>query len=154
MKIAALVPGLTYKPGEMASKQVKEFLFSTMDDKKMKIDDQNVTEKFIAVSSDYIQMAEDIKSAENHAYLAVIAWNLSLYPQDQIPGQIELISREYEKSNPGVIQAELLAHDLQLLVEKKQKKFPNLRMRITKIGVEGNGEEYKITTEAIPFEVQ
>ncbi len=50
----------------------------------MKIDDQKVTEAFIAVASDYIQMAKDVDSARNLAYLAVIAWNISLYPQARL----------------------------------------------------------------------
>ena len=120
----------------------------------MEIDAQKVSEAFIAVASDYIQMAEDVDSARNLAYLAVIAWNISLYPKDQISTKIDLISCEYEKSNPGIIKAELLAHDLQVLVDKKQKKFPDLRRSITKIGVEENREEYEITTESIHFELQ
>lgn len=120
----------------------------------MKTDEQKVTKAFIAVASDYIQNAEDIDSARNYAYLAVIAWNISLYPTDQIPQKIDLISRKYEKSNPGVIKAKLLAHDLQALVDKKQKKFPDLRRNITKIGVEEKEVEYEITTESIHFELQ
>ena len=120
----------------------------------MKINAKKITEAFIAVSNDYIQMADDVDAARNLAYLAVIAWNISLYPNEQFSEKIDLIAREYEKSNPGVIKAELLSHDLQALVEKKLKKFPNTRRTISKIGVEEKGEQYEIVTESVPFELQ
>lgn len=120
----------------------------------MKINSQQVTEAFLAVSSDYIQMADDVNAARNLAYFAVIAWNISLYPKEQLPEKIDLIAREYEKSNPGVIKAELLAHDLQALVDKKRKKFPDIRRTITKIGVEEIGKEYEIICESVHFELQ
>jgi hypothetical protein len=120
----------------------------------MKINTEKITKAFIAVSGDYIQMAADVDAARNLAYLAVIAWNISLYPKEQHPEKIDLIACEYEKSNPDVIKAELLAHDLQVLVDKKRKKFPDIRRTITKIGVEEKGEEYEIVTESVYFELQ
>lgn len=120
----------------------------------MKNNVPKITKAFIAVASDYIQMAEDVDAARNFAYFAVIAWNISLYPKDQIAEKINLVAREYEKSNPGVIKAELLAHDLAALVDKKRKNFPDIRRTITKIGVEEKGEEYEIITESVPFELQ
>ena len=122
--------------------------------KKAKLNAPKVTEAFIAVASDFIQLAEDVDAAGNFAYLAVIAWNISLYPKDQIPEKIDLISHSYEKSNPGVIKAELLSQDLQTLVDKKLMEYPDIRRTITKIGVEDKGEEYEITTESVLFELQ
>ena len=122
--------------------------------KKAKINAQKVTESFIAVASDYIQMGEDVDAARNLAYQVVIAWNISLYPKNQITEKIDLIAREYENSNPGVIKAKLLSQDLQTLVDKKLKECPDIRRTISKIGVEEKGEEYVITTESVPFELQ
>lgn len=83
--------------------------------------------------------------------MAVIAWNISLYPQEQIAEHIQLTALEYEKSNPGVVKAEYLSHDLQIFVDKKLEKFANIKRTITKIGVEEKGGEYEIITESIPF---
>lgn len=98
-------------------------------------------------------MADDIDKARSLAFLAVIAWNISLYPRNQIAGKIDVVAQEYENCNPGVVQAELLSHDLQLLVNKKLKQCPGIKRTITKIGVEENEEEYQITTESVPFEL-
>ncbi len=105
------------------------------------------------MAGDFIQLADNVDEARNYACFAVIAWNISLYPKDQIPEKIDLVAREYEKSNPGVIKAELLAHDLTILVDKKRKLFPNIQRIITKIGVEENKEEYEIITESEPLEI-
>ena len=119
----------------------------------MKNNAQKTTKAFITVASDYIQLAENVDAARNSAYFAVIAWNISLYPKDQIAEKIDLVAREYEKSNPDVIKAELLAHDLTALVDKKRRLFPDIKRIITKIGVEEKKEEYEIITESDPFEI-
>ena len=119
----------------------------------MKNNAQKITKAFIAVASDYIQLAENVDAARNYAYFAVIAWNISLYPEDQITEKIDFVAREYEKSNPGVIKAELLAHDLAALVDKKRRRFPDIQRIITKIGVEETKDEYEIITESDPFEL-
>jgi hypothetical protein len=114
----------------------------------------DVSKAFVAMASDLMSMAEDINKARELAYVAVIAWNISLYPRDQIVVKIELVAQEYEKSNPGVIQAECMAQDLQRLVEKKLKACPNIKRTITKIGVEEQGDQFIITTESVPFVLQ
>ena len=102
----------------------------------------------------FISMANDLEHARALAYVAVIAWNISLYPQDQIVDKITSVAQEYEKSNPGLIQAELMSEDLQKLVDRKLKKYPNIKETITKIGVEEQGEAYVITAVSVPFVLQ
>lgn len=122
--------------------------------KKNRRGNPDVTKGFVTVANDFIAMADDIDKARDLARLAAVAWNLSLYPQEQIAEKIEVVALEYEKSNPGVIQAELLSQDLQTLVNKKLKIFPYIKRTITKISVEDkNSEEYVITTESIHFVV-
>lgn len=111
----------------------------------------DVSKQFVSMASDFISMAEDVNKARQLAYIAVIAWNISLYPQHQIAEKIDLVAKEYEKSNPGIIQAELMSRDLQRLVEIKLKESPDIKRTITKIGVEEEGEHFAITTESVPF---
>ncbi|HHB76734.1 MAG TPA: hypothetical protein ENK84_09370 [Desulfobulbus sp.] len=119
----------------------------------MKNNAQTITKAFITVAGDFIQLADNVDEARSSAGFAVIAWNISLYPKDQITEKIDLVAQEYEKSNPDVIKAELLAHDLTILVDKKRRLFPDIKRIITKIGVEENKEEYEIITESEPFEI-
>lgn len=121
---------------------------------KTEINYPYVTEAFVAVADSFIQIAEDVDHANNLAYIAVTAWNISLYPEDQRPTHIDHIAREYEKSNPGVIKANLFAQDMQKLIEKKLDLCPNIKRTITKIGVEEEGDHYRITTVSMPFEPQ
>lgn len=114
----------------------------------------DVSKAFGTMASDLISTAEDINKAQEFAYVAVIARNISLYPHDQIAERIEIVAREYEKCNPGVIQAEWMVKDLQRLVDKKLKECPNMKGTITKIGVEEQGDQFVITTESVPFVLQ
>jgi hypothetical protein len=119
--------------------------------KRKKSKEPDVTSAFIKTADDYILLADNIDEARNRAYMAVLAWNISLYPQEQIAEHIKLLALEYEKNNPGLIRAELLSHDLQILVDKKLKKFANIKRTITKIGVEEKNDKYEFITESIPF---
>ncbi len=121
--------------------------------KRKKLKESDVTSAFIKTADDYILLADNIDEARNRAFMAVLAWNISLYPQEQIAERIELLALEYEKNNPGVVNAEYLSHDLQILVDKKLKKFAKIKRTITKIGVEERYDKYEFTTESIPFVV-
>lgn len=111
----------------------------------------DVSRAFCKALGDYILLADNIDEARNRAAMAGVAWNNSLYPQDQIAEHIRDIALGYEKNNPGIVKAEYLSRDLQTLVDKKVKKFPNIKRTITKISVEDNGDKYEIITESIPF---
>ncbi len=119
--------------------------------KRKKSKESDVSRAFTKTADDYILLADNIDEARNRAFMAVIAWNISLYPQEQIAEHIRLTALEYEKNNPGVVKAEYLSHDLQILVDKKLKKFANIKRTITKIGVEEKFDKYEIITESIPF---
>ncbi|MFT5702426.1 MAG: hypothetical protein ACI8ZB_005346 [Desulforhopalus sp.] len=119
--------------------------------KRKKTKESDVSRAFTKTADDYILLASNIDEARNRAFMAVIAWNISLYPQEQISEHIQLTALEYEKNNPGVVNAEYLSHDLQILVDKKLEKFANIKRKITKIGVEEKGGEYEIITISIPF---
>ena len=119
--------------------------------KRKKSKKLDVTTAFIKTADDYILLADNIDEARNRAYMAVLAWNISLYPQEQISEHIRLLALEYEKNNPGVVIAEYLSHDLQILVDKKLKKFADIKRTITKIGVEEKNDKYEFITESIPF---
>ena len=118
---------------------------------KRRSDSPDVSKAFVLIASELISVSEDISKARELAYIAVIVWNISLYPHDQISQKIELVAQEYEKSNPGIIKAELMSRDLQRLVDIKLKECPGIKRTITKIGVEEKGEKYVITTESVPY---
>ena len=73
----------------------------------------DVTQAFSRMAEDFILMAEDVEKGRSLAYMAVLAWNISLYPENQIPQKIEKIAQDYERCNPNVIKADLLAKDFQ-----------------------------------------
>ena len=54
--------------------------------KRKKSKESDVTSAFIKTADDYILLADNIDEARNRAFMAVLAWNISLYPQEQIDG--------------------------------------------------------------------
>lgn len=62
--------------------------------KRKRISDTDVSRAFGKTAGDYILIADNIDEARNRAAMAVIAWNISLYPQEQIAEQIRLVALE------------------------------------------------------------
>ena len=50
--------------------------------KRKKSKESDVTRAFIKTADDYILLADNIDEARNRAFMAVLAWNISLYPQE------------------------------------------------------------------------
>ncbi|KJR97637.1 MAG: hypothetical protein VR65_23835 [Desulfobulbaceae bacterium BRH_c16a] len=100
---------------------------SYKDTMKRKSKESDVTSAFIKTADDYILLAENIDEARNRAFIAVLAWNISLYPKEQIAERIRLLALEYEKNNPGIVKAEYLSHDLQILVDHGKFMLPLYR---------------------------
>ena len=122
-----------------------------MTNEKKELQNQMIVKAFIEVAADYVQQGNNIEESQNYAQFAAIAWNISLFPEKKIAEQLELVTQDYEKLNPGVIQADLLKHDLQLLVDKKLKRYPAMKHTITKLGLEENEDDYYFKIETVPF---
>ena len=120
--------------------------------KKQIVTQVNVSEEFGKFADDYISQGSNIAEVRNCLNFACIAWNISLFPEQKIIEEIEDIANEYERLNPEYIKAEHLKLDLEILVAKKLKLYPEIKRLITTVSVEEKDDNYFIYTESKEFQ--
>lgn len=113
----------------------------------------NVSKMFGNYAEDYISLGNNIDEVRNYAQFACIAWNLSLYPEPTMKENLQIIADEYENNNPETIKSDHLKHDLEILINKKLKLYPEIKRLITKINIEESADNYHISTESTSFKL-
>ncbi|WP_028582841.1 hypothetical protein [Desulfogranum japonicum] len=119
---------------------------------KGKTSQKDINQEFGEYCEDYALQGNNLDEVRNYLQFASIAWNLSLYPQETIDEQIVVISDEYERLNPELINSQHLQHDLKILVGKKNASYPEIKRTITKVEVEEDKEQYKISIKSEEFQ--
>jgi hypothetical protein len=114
----------------------------------------SINQEFGQYCDDYISQGSNIDEVRNYLNFASIAWNLSLYPQEMIDEQVKLISDEYARLNPNLMDSSKLQHDLKLLIDKKIHMYPDIKRTITKIEINETDNDYKISAESEEFKME
>lgn len=118
---------------------------------KLKID---INQEFGEYCEDYVSQGSNLDEVRNYLNFASIAWNLSLYPQETINEQVIIISDEYERLNPEMLNSEYLQHDLKLLIDKKLDLYPDINRTITKVEVDETNDQYKMSIKSEEFKLK
>jgi hypothetical protein len=110
-----------------------------------------MSEMIISFAGDFIQMGNTIDEKQNYLNVACIAWNISLLPLGKRQGAIDLFISDYELANPEIADAENLRHDINQLIEGKNRLFPTMYTQIVRAEIiEVGGEErIKVASLAI-----
>jgi len=119
--------------------------------KKVPID---INQEFGDFCEDYVLQGSNIDEVRKYLNFASIAWNLSLYPQETRNEQVKVISDEYERLNPEMLNSDYLQHDLKLLIDKKLDSYPEIKRTITKVEIKEANKQYKISTESEVFKLK
>jgi len=87
-------------------------------------------------ASDYINMGETMEERQSYLNSACSAWNISVLPERLREEAIRRNIEEYKRINPGIDDADNLAHDLRKLIQKKLKMFPGVKKAIIDAALE------------------
>ena len=87
-------------------------------------------------ASDYINMGETTDERQSYLNSACSAWNIAVLPEHLREEALRRNIEEYKRINPGIDDADNLAHDLRKLIEKKLKMFPGVRKVIIDASIE------------------
>ena len=68
--------------------------------KKHKVLQANISEEFGKYSHDYSSQGSNIYEVRNYLNVAIIAWNLSLYPEQKRIEQIENMATDLSRDTP------------------------------------------------------
>lgn len=87
---------------------------------------------------------------ETIIYLSVMAWNLSLFKGEE---RTELQEKIVEKLPPefGGEDVAMLFDNIEMLIERKEKEFPDIREYIIDHQVSFSGDSFSLTVSAVPL---
>ena len=112
----------------------------------------------IKISEAILRMNEPLRNRyqEPHRiqtiiYLSVMAWNLSLFKGEE---RTELQEKIIEKLPPdfGGEDVAMLFDNIEMLIERKEKEFPDIREYIIDHQVSFSGTSFSLTVSAVPLE--
>lgn len=118
----------------------------------LKNNDIKMSEIIIDFASGIMSLAKDDYQRKSFLNCACTAWNISLFPKDQIDNQLDILVKNYEKLNPDAKDSMDYRHNLEQLVELKNELYPNIRRTVIDASIEGKGDRKKITVSSIPFQ--
>ena len=96
-------------------------------------------------AGDYIRMGEIPEERLNLLNTACSAWNCACTPEEQRSDFLARYISEYKRCNPDAdaMACAALREDLELLVEQKLKKYPNIIKQIISCDLQFiNGQDY------------
>lgn len=87
-------------------------------------------------ASDYINMGESMVERQSYLNGACTDWNIAVLPEHLREEALSRNIEEYKRINPGIDDADNLAHDLRKLVQKKLQMFPGVKKFIVDASIE------------------
>lgn len=78
-------------------------------------------------ASDYINMGDGTEERQSLLNAACSAWNIAVLPEHLREQALRYNIEQYRKINHGIDDSDNLAHDLQILIQKKLRMFPNVK---------------------------
>lgn len=103
-------------------------------------------------ASDYIARGTTLRQRQANLELVVLAWNLSLFPEEEREKQMDACLRDLRALNYGSKDLETLKHNLAILIEKKLAEFPLIKKLIIKAQISITDRKECLHVASIDFE--
>ena len=109
-----------------------------------------ISEAILRINEPLRNRFQEPHRIETIIYLTVMAWNLSFFKGEE---RTELQEKILEKLPPdfGGEDVALLLDNVEMLIERKEKKFPDIREYIIDHKVTFSGNSYSLTVSAVPI---
>jgi hypothetical protein len=103
-------------------------------------------------ASGIMATAKDDYHRKSFLNCACTAWNISLFPKDQIENQLDISVKDYESHNPNSDDSVNYRHNLEQLIMLKYELYPDIKRMVVEASIENRGEKEKITVFSMPFQ--
>ncbi|MDA0266853.1 MAG: hypothetical protein O2890_15540 [Cyanobacteria bacterium] len=94
----------------------------------------------------YLDGNESDQAFEAFLNIAVIAWNIALFPEDQQPQKVDLIVAKAAKGNTQIQQE--MRSVLEELITRKQQHFASIKRQIVEFQLKGRGKNMHLSVAA------
>ena len=85
---------------------------------------------FLEYASDYIGMGATLEEKQQYLDSAILAWNLSLFPEGEREKHMQASLQKLEEWNPASKNLEILKYNLRILINRKLAEFPEINKLI------------------------
>jgi len=105
-------------------------------------------------AADYIAMGEDIEEKQQYLNSAVSAWNIACLDGKARKRAIKRYMAEYRKLNPRQSKGDFrdVEEELKLLIEQKEKLYPEVRVQIVEARIEEIDGKNHVTVASLSIE--
>ncbi|HEC15037.1 MAG TPA: hypothetical protein ENI99_00460 [Sedimenticola sp.] len=108
-----------------------------------------ISQMLIEYASDYIGMASTIEQKQSHLNAACSAWNISILPKHQRRNALNEYIKSYKRYNPNQNDVSHVKHDMELLIKRKLKMFPEIKKPIVNAEIREKDGKYSIFAASI-----
>ena len=114
---------------------------------------EKVSAMVIDFAGDFIHIGETIEEKRHRLSAACAAWNFACLPEKQRKGMLDNFMIEYQKGNPDADSNDcrLVRKDLELLIEHKLKKYPEVLRHIVSCKLTEGAEIDHISVASTPI---
>ncbi|WP_153305761.1 hypothetical protein [Desulfogranum mediterraneum] len=114
-------------------------------------DEERISQIITEFSADYLATAEDTQSRQSYLNCACTAWNLALFPDEEIEQKLKLLVEEYCFNNPGLSDGEEYRHNLRQLIARKKKHYNHIKLSVVDASILEQGKDIWIQVVSRPF---
>jgi hypothetical protein len=110
-----------------------------------------VSEMLMNVARDYLAMGDDIEEKQQLLNGAASAWNIACLEKKERERAIERYMRRYKEMNPQHTEQDYreTEGDLKLLIEEKDRLYPDVNVQVAHAEVKEIGEKLHVTVMSI-----
>ena len=107
---------------------------------------RKMSEMVSKMAAGFLGVGDGLEERQNRLNAACSAWNMACAPPDVRKQQLEQYGEGYLQHNPATTPSDLadILKDLELLIERKLKMFPDDRRQIVSARVIKAGSKYRI----------
>lgn len=103
-----------------------------------------ISQMILDFASDFIEKGNTTEQKQSYLNAACTAWNIAILPKDKRKSAINKCLKEYRRFNPHEKDVSHVKHDMELLVQKKLRMFPNEKKPIVNAEIRKHGDQYMI----------
>ena len=106
----------------------------------------------IEFAGDFIETGESMEQRQSLLNAACTAWNIANLPKYERRKALERYLQSYRAQNPGVQDFNFLRKDMEHLIKKKNRLFPQIKKPIVDAEIRDDGDRYSIAAVSMRTE--
>jgi hypothetical protein len=114
-------------------------------------DEERISQIVTEFGADFLATSKEGENKQPYLNCVCTAWNLSLFPDNEIEGKLDLILEDYCHNNPETKNSDSYRHNLTQLIQRKRKLYPHIQHSIVDASILEQDQDIWIKVLSKPF---